>query len=363
MDEELRLWVRPESNTMLYSPPVDAKHYDDDEEARSGVSTTIAVDECSVIAPIERVAISTTPSEQNVFKGSCVLLCYIGLWVAGALVVPIGIILLVLRYWIAACLLLGSAIICWLIPLKPSPGLRRLCFRNFARYFPECSLTFERLPDPEQPTVLAVTPHGIFSMAWAFCYLSEEFTHVRFCFSNLLRLNPYLRVLTELLGHPSAVKRSAILGHMKAGRSIAIIPGAWHEATIHTPAADRMWIIKRRGFVKYALQYGYTITPSYCFGEKLTYFNPQGGYRFRFWLNDHKIMAIVPFGQWWFPLMPRACKLHVVVGEPIVLPIIPNPTHSDIEKWHSIYIKAVEAIFNRHKQRCYGTMNDQLEVW
>lgn len=360
MDEELRLWVQ---NEQPCNKP--SSSYSDDNE--SGVSTTVAAageDGLFCSSTIERVAISTCPADQQIFKGALVLLCYIGLWVFGALVVPIGVLLFILKFWIPAGILIGTAIICWLVPLRPFPTLRRLCFRNFARYFPECSLTFERTPDPDHPTIVAITPHGIFSMAWAFCYLSEEFSHVRFCFSNLLRLNPYLRVLTECLGHPSSVKRSAVLSHMKAGRSIALIPGAWHEATIHTPSADRIWIRKRRGFVKYALQYGYSITPTYCFGEKLTYFNPQGCYKFRFWLNDRKIMAIVPFGQWWLPLMPRSCKLHVVIGEPLILPMIPNPTHTDVEKWHAAYIRAVEGIFNRHKQRCYGIdSEDKLEIW
>ena len=50
------------------------------------------------------------------------------------------------------------------------------------------------------------------------------------------------------------------------------MPNAVHspffqEATITCKDVDRVYIKDRKGFVKYALQYGYDLVPSYTFGD------------------------------------------------------------------------------------------------
>jgi hypothetical protein len=43
----------------------------------------------------------------------------------------------------------------------------------------------------------------------------------------------------------------------------------------------------------------------------------KGFWRVRFWLNGLGFPAIVPFGRWSFPLLPRPDQLHIVVGAPL----------------------------------------------
>jgi len=44
-----------------------------------------------------------------------------------------------------------------------------------------------------------------------------------------------------------------------------------------SPSAHRIYGKSRQGYVKYALQAGYALTPVYCFGENKTYSNFQVG--------------------------------------------------------------------------------------
>jgi len=113
---------------------------------------------------------------------------------------------------------------------------------------------------------------------------------------------------------------------------------------------------------RYALQHGYALTPCYCFGEKETYGNLQGWWGPRFWLNGQGLPAIVPFGKWWSPLLPRAERLHIVVGKALQLPCVASPSDADVAKWHAEYVGSLVALFDRHKAS-YGEADAKLEVW
>ncbi|KAG9403122.1 hypothetical protein AC1031_006666 [Aphanomyces cochlioides] len=77
----------------------------------------------------------------------------------------------------------------------------------------------------------------------------------------------------------------------------------------------------------------------------LTWFLP-----FRMWLNKFKISSVLAIGAWWCFYMPlRSAELTTVVGKPIQLPTIPNPTREDVEKYHKIYIDAMQDLFDRNK--------------
>ena len=129
-----------------------------------------------------------------------------------------------------------------------------------------------------------------------------------------------------------------------------------------------MYIKKRVGFVKLALQHGYNVVPVYSFGENNTYANVQGLWKFRLWLNNMGLPAIVVFGSWLMPLLPKRDRkgIKVVVGEPLQLPTIPNPTREEVTLWHDKYMASLVRLFDEHKEDYYGPEIDKttkLELW
>ena len=66
---------------------------------------------------------------------------------------------------------------------------------------------------------------------------------------------------------------------------------------------ESVYIKKRKGFIKYALRYGYRVHPVYSFGENDTYYTFHWFPKTRMMLNKYKIPAILFFG---FPGV-RAC--------------------------------------------------------
>lgn len=58
---------------------------------------------------------------------------------------------------------------------------------------------------------------------------------------------------------------------MNLGKNISLIPGGYEEATITNPKVFRIFIKKRKGFIKMALKHGYKICPVLNLGEHQIY--------------------------------------------------------------------------------------------
>ena len=75
------------------------------------------------------------------------------------------------------------------------------------------------------------------------------------------------------------------------------MPGGFNEAALLKQNEDLVYIKSRKGFIKYALQNGYSIMPAYTFGECSTYttlFSEDSA--FKQWLSNRNIPCVVPYG-------------------------------------------------------------------
>jgi len=183
-------------------------------------------------------------------------------------------------------------------------------------------------------------------------------------FSTALYNSPFFRLTTNLIGKPAPASKECMLRYMRKGRPIALLPGGFEEATISAHGVNRIYLKHRKGFVKYSLQNGYSLTPAYVFGECDTYHNLQGLWKLRLWLNSHSIPGIAPIGFLGLPLVPDPrAHLRSVVGPPVELPKIASPTKADIDEHHGRYLTALEALFDRHKVAQGFSEDTKLEIW
>lgn len=224
------------------------------------------------------------------------------------------------------------------------------------------SLYYTEWPSAERPTMYLVHPHGIFCLGWSLLFSRPEMGHVSFCFSNALYYSPLFRIVSKLIGNPSKCDAATMKNHMKRKRSLALIPGGFEEASVHSQSADRVFLKNRKGFVKYALQHGYALSPVYAFGENKTFMNLQGMWSLRLKLNSYGVPAIVPFGRWWCPVLPvSSYGMHVVVGAALQLPHIAQPTNEEVGEWHSKYMDALKSLYDKHRTK--HKASEQLEIW
>ena len=202
---------------------------------------------------------------------------------------------------------------------------------------------------------------------WGTLWLAPETSGVTFCASNALIASPFFRLLCRLTGKPSGCDKATMRRLMKKGGDLALIPGGFHEASIHSNKEDRVFLAKRKGFVKYALQFGYALVPVFVFGESKTYANVQGAWKFRLWLNNMGIPAIAPLGRWWCPLLPRSVGLHIVAGPPLPPPAgmeegaAPGAlTPALVDAHHETYVAALRKLYDEHAPKFGG---DGLVIW
>lgn len=110
-----------------------------------------------------------------------------------------------------------------------------------------------------------------------------------------------------------------------------------------------MFISHRKGFIKYAMRYGYKIYPLFIFGENQMYQTLDKFESFRLGMNRAKVFSAIFWSR--FGFIPEChCEIHTVVGKAIVLPKIDNPSDELIDKYHAIYMEKLTDLFNRHKK-------------
>jgi len=152
-----------------------------------------------------------------------------------------------------------------------------------------------------------------------------------------------------------SVEKSSFRAHLKNGESIVFVPGGVQEVLLMDPSNPRQLILylkNRKGFVKMALENGSPLVPVFCFGldGSYAYHIPKGKI-----INQiSRVMGFIPvlfWGRFHIPFgIPRPQKIHVVIGKPIVCPLLGEDVSSeDINKYHELFLNELEQLFERHK--------------
>jgi|ERR1712194_234849 len=200
------------------------------------------------------------------------------------------------------------------------------------------------------------------SVTWALGFVHEQFSSASFCFSDTLKFSPLFRLYSTVIGKPSGVNKQAIGKLMRKKSDLAIIIGGFEEATLHSNKVDRVYLKKRMGFIKMALQHGYCLRAVYGIGENKMYWNIQALKKFRLALNKYGIPGIVPFGWMFLPFLPEPdIDLNVFVSGRLQLPKIEDPTKEQIQQYHHEYVKLVSDLHERNRKNCGDVA--PLEVW
>ena len=314
---------------------------------------------------------ATTTKLQSIL-GALTVSCFIAIWLASAASPLILFIALHQGYHKIAAIIILITIIAYL-PWKHGPISR--CVQSFVdgyhpKYYDGVSIVFEGgevPPSKHRQTFFAVHPHGAFCIGWSLLFTCPTMHGVRFCFAPSLFASPFFRLFSRLVGKPGSAARPAMNAYLKKGEDCALPPGGFEEATLTSTSQDRVFIKKRYGFVRLCLKYGVAIRPVYVFGEGKLFSNVQGFLSHRLALNRFGIPAIIVWGRWFFPLLPRnGVKIHIVVGKPIILPQIENPSKENVTLWHSKYISELKRIYDEYKEVAYGAVEGKVakvEVW
>ena len=60
-------------------------------------------------------------------------------------------------------------------------------------------------------------------------------------------------------------------------------------------------------------------------------------------------------------IFPERDRISIVVGSPITVPLIPDPSEEEVEKYHALYCSSIHKLFENNKRK-YGKGNIALKI-
>nr|ACO11005.1 2-acylglycerol O-acyltransferase 1 [Caligus rogercresseyi] len=260
------------------------------------------------------------------------------------------------------------------------PFMRKLfLWRHFRNFFPVELVKTTDL-DPNKTYLFTSQPHGVLC-AGAFATFGTDALSFSKVFnglkSRLLVLEgqfwfPIYREFLISLGACSASKSSMIhLFENEKSSAIVLVTGGVLEAMENNKNDIRLVLNRRKGFIKLALKYGVPLVPTFSFGEHCLYDiinNPVGSFLRRIQEFSEKKISFSPIlfngrgiFQYNFGIVPRRNKISVVVGKPLDIPKVDNPSRELIEATHLRFIQSIQDLYNEYNP-LYGDPKMNLIV-
>ncbi|XP_004694486.1 PREDICTED: acyl-CoA wax alcohol acyltransferase 2 [Condylura cristata] len=277
-------------------------------------------------------------------------------------------------YWPVTVFLLTWLAFDWKTPERGGRRfscVRRWClWKQYSDYFPIKLLKTHDL-SPNNNYILVCHPHGLLAHGCFgnFCTESTGFSKL---FPGItpypLTLGaffwlPILRdyVLSTGMCSVSDSSIDFLLTHRGTGNLLVVVAGGLAECKYSLPASTTLYLKNRKGFIRKALQHGVSLVPAYSFGETELYdqhiFTP-GGFinSFQKWFQSWiHIYPCAFYGRGFtensWGLLPYAKPVTIVVGKPLPMPKIENPSQEIVAKYHTLYVDALCKLFNQHKMK------------
>lgn len=258
--------------------------------------------------------------------------------------------------WMAAVMLLQ-------LPVRRSQ--RYIDFINKCvqplKYFRHFQIIHEEQIKEADRCLFGVHPHSVFGLSLLSLLNSQPTGPL----SNLIGLSsrfilnfPLTGLFLKLWGF-QAVNPPNLRRLMRKGRNVGMLPGGFEEATVTSSEEMRCWVENRKGFVKYALEHGYTIYPVLMMNEHKAYSTFQPLLAFRLFLNKLKIPAVLFWNKWTGLLLPPSLSLHLIVGRGIRLHLPPGQhvTQQMLEDTHRAYVAEIMRVYEK-----YAHLNDHSPI-
>lgn len=156
-------------------------------------------------------------------------------------------------------------------------------------------------------------------------------------------------ILAKLWGWESADP-----GHcrelMSQSENVLLIPGGFEGSTLCAYDEYRLILKERKGFIKYALRYGYKVYPVFVFKENKFFKTINRWEKFRLLVNKLKLPSCLFYSKYFpLPLPDRNLDIRIVMGSPLILPQIQNPTSEELGRYHGMYMDHLQKLFDKYQ--------------
>ena len=331
-----------------------------------------------------RTATATMAAETPSMLGKAWDLLMITAWLG---LVHVAVAVFAVALWClphpAACAVLGAYAVAGLWPnAPPHPrwGMRiaRAVTEGATRYFP-CTIDWEderayhAAAEKGTPHLIGLEPHSVLPLsivAFGKYFFYTESTpacvrDARALATPAIFVVPFLRQLWTWLGM-EAIDRKSMLSVLRAGRTALIIPGGVAECLEMRRGVETVYLRKRFGFVKLAIQTGASLMPAFAFGQSETYSYVRLGPPLCSEKTVSRIAAVIrlaPMAFWGRGLsfVPRRVRMKIVVGRPVETTKEENPSNERVAAKLAEFIDEMVRLHETHKER-YGYGGQRLVV-
>jgi len=218
--------------------------------------------------------------------------------------------------------------------------------------------------------LFAYEPHSVlpYGMTLAFGALGDRHLEaagpvageVWQCVSTVVLMQPVVKHFWWSLGLRGVGREQvrALLeggGGARAGR-VALCPGGVQECLHMERGREVLFLRKRHGFIKLAIQTGAKVVPCFGFGQRellhfvrpLDWVLPGTAVA---WLSRRLgFLPLIPYGRWGLPLPFRGEEgLHVVIGTPLDLGHQAYPSRAEVQAGLDRFVEAMERLYENHK--------------
>ena len=185
---------------------------------------------------------------------------------------------------------------------------------------------------------------------------------VKTAVADVLLITPILKHVMGIFGLMSASKKNLIKAFQKKGAegTVVLYVGGLAELFLSCEQEEKLYLKKRKGFIKLALTQGIDIVPVYLFGNTSVLSVLKTGI-LALLSRKLKFSLTYIWGRWGLPI-PRDVKLLYVTGQPLGLPKIENPTQEDIDKYHTLYCEQVTKLYNKYRENVPEYKHKKLTI-
>ncbi|KAL4421554.1 hypothetical protein ABPG75_010845 [Micractinium tetrahymenae] len=243
----------------------------------------------------------------------------------------------------------------------------------WSNYAPGSRLVKTAELDPCRRFLLGLHPHGVFSNASILALGTEALDFSRLFPGLQLSLGtlglilktPFAREVCLLSGWCDVSRRTLLTRlAQQPGAAVAVVVGGAAEAVLAEPGTMDLVLLRRKGFVRIALEAGADLVPVLAFGENEQYHRPKlrpGSWLDRMQTATKKALGFTlplcygrPFMGLSWSVLPEPVPIVVVVGAPIQLPAFKGDLRSAegqtvVDACHARYCAALQALYNAHK--------------
>jgi 2-acylglycerol O-acyltransferase 2 len=137
---------------------------------------------------------------------------------------------------------------------------------------------------------------------------------------------------------------------MEKNANLILVPGGFEELSLTSYKSYSLFLEERKGFIKYALEYGYKIIPTFTFNENKVYKPVEGMESVKRFFSKIKLAPGTLFYSKFLMVYPDPDQeIITIIGKPIELPQIQNPIQEIVDHYHRVFLQETLNLYYKYK--------------